>query len=955
LGPLVDLGISQQPPLCRAAYDEQQTELSRSLVQSGDLSETETLLPNYIEELLTLDIIGLKGNGLSKRPPPLLHLLLRHSLLLAYTTTATKIAKDNNLIVNVVAEPEFVSIDQPTVTVWDTMQQPYGGKPTMGEYLQAVNLSIGDTAELNELRESYGYLQNRPTAVLERAMTESLDLATHRLDAWITSLATMRVEGQRGRRRRGIYLGGYGYVEDLAPDTPGIPVFPPEGEGGSPLYQTDAPAGFVHAPSLSQAMTAAVLRSAHLSHVGAAGNLLAVDLSSSRFRLAQWVLEGVRQGQPLGALLGYRFERALHENHPGLQLDQYISVFREIAPLVAKKQEQTDESVESIAASNVVDGLSLQRIYKEGNLSFDDLGLPTAGKEFDALTVELKALDAAADSVSDAVIAESVYQAVQGNMLRSGSSLDAVSAGEVPPPELEVARTPRSGVALIHRLIAFLSPAAEPAANWPLSDKQIRAAAEPALNAWAGKLLGDPHRVKVKVHYLDPTQVDILGEITVTLADINFSPLDVVYEAEAAPNQPGGDIDEAIRYYAALNSPAGVPEGAVVKLSHQRDGSYSESDLTLPEFSQLLNPIRNLLSQSRALEPNDLALPTDKTLSAIDVEDLQARSALAVAALTAATTALQNAVSEPPNPMLLRAALHDLLYFGLQNVVPSPATGNEESDDEVLLAQGTSVLKAAQQRLAKIAQLDASPPNEEDLPATRDYHVARIRQALGEAFRVLPLFVAANASELQQTFQDQAALLGDDSFAPSLWLSRAARVRAGAGRLDLAMRYGELVGATDALSLRVGQLPAGLGERWVGLQLDQHKQIQGGRVSLVAHNVTTFADDEALCGLLVDEWTEVIPNSSELTGVVFPHDSPGARAPHTVLLAVAPGSSNWTLSALEATVLETIELAKLRAVDIDTLVKLGQYLPALYFAFNVANDTVSTDFSYIAYPKEAKP
>ena len=85
-------------------------------------------------------------------------------------------------------------------------------------------------------------------------------------------------------------------------------------------------------------------------------DLLAIDLSSERVRLATWLLDGVRQGQPLGALLGYRFERRLQEAGK----PQFISSFRELAPLVARKLE-TDQSepVEAIAANNVVDGLAL--------------------------------------------------------------------------------------------------------------------------------------------------------------------------------------------------------------------------------------------------------------------------------------------------------------------------------------------------------------------------------------------------------------------------------------------------------------------------------------------------------------------------------------------------------------------------------------------------------------------
>ena len=91
--------------------------------------------------------------------------------------------------------------------------------------------------------------------------------------------------------------------------------------------------GYIHAPSLGQAATAAVLRSGHLAHKRDADSPFEIDLSSRRVRLALKLLDGIRQGQPLGALLGYRFERGLHEGHPGLALDQYIATLRALAPL----------------------------------------------------------------------------------------------------------------------------------------------------------------------------------------------------------------------------------------------------------------------------------------------------------------------------------------------------------------------------------------------------------------------------------------------------------------------------------------------------------------------------------------------------------------------------------------------------------------------------------------------
>jgi hypothetical protein len=47
-------------------------------------------------------------------------------------------------------------------------------------------------------------------------------------------------------------------------------------------------------------------------------------------------------------------------------------------------------------------------------------------------------LDEAVDAVSDALLAESVHHAVQGNPTRTASTLDAIASGEVAPPQLEV-------------------------------------------------------------------------------------------------------------------------------------------------------------------------------------------------------------------------------------------------------------------------------------------------------------------------------------------------------------------------------------------------------------------------------------------------------------------------------------------------------------------------------------
>ena len=74
-------------------------------------------------------------------------------------------------------------------------------------------------------------------------------------------------------------------------------------------------------------------------------------------------LEGVRNGQELGALLGYQFERALHDRYviDGVALAQFILAFRKKYPLVADKitPDAANESIELKEAYQVVDGYAL--------------------------------------------------------------------------------------------------------------------------------------------------------------------------------------------------------------------------------------------------------------------------------------------------------------------------------------------------------------------------------------------------------------------------------------------------------------------------------------------------------------------------------------------------------------------------------------------------------------------
>ena len=152
--------------------------------------------------------------------------------------------------------------------------------------------------------------------------------------------------------------------------------------------------------------------------------------------------------------------------------------------------------------------------------------------------------------------------------------------------------------------------------------------------------------------------------------------------------------------------------------------------------------------------------------------------------------------------------------------------------------------------------------------------------------------------------------------------------------------------------LQAIQLPFVAGEQWLGLPLAEPGKVPANKTSLVLHLPFPVRPADGLAGLVIDEWAETIPSAEATTGVAFQYQNPGARPPQAILLALAPeGKPAWDLATLEATLLDTLELARLRAVNPKALAaeqELPHILPALYFGLNLNGDAISTDFKRLA-------
>ncbi|MBK8458911.1 MAG: hypothetical protein IPL43_00750 [Micropruina sp.] len=214
----------------------------------------------------------------------------------------------------------------------------------------------------------------------------------------------------------------------------------------------------------------------------------------------------------------------------------------------------------------------------------------------------------------------------------------------------------------------------------------------------------------------------------------------------------------------------------------------------------------------------------------------------------------------------------------------------------------------------------------------------RLHTLIGPGCTALPRFVPSTADELVASLDDPG--LGGDPLTVEVWLTRMERVREPLQRVGIALREVEALGG-PRFDLAVAQLPHRPGATWNALPASSYVD---GAVSLVLSQSELLAPGRPLAGLLIDEWAEVIPSTTQTTGLAFRYDPPDAMAPQAILLAVPPRLGEpWTVGTLNQVLIETLELAHVRAVPPTALGAVRQYLPATVLAFNAEADAVSTN------------
>jgi hypothetical protein len=323
-------------------------------------------------------------------------------------------------------------------------------------------------------------------------------------------------------------------------------------------------------------------------------------------------------------------------------VDELIYDLRQAFPLVSNRMATTKEDTtprkDRVEARNVVDG---ERLVEEARRLIATTGkaeypfgkaLPAASAaQRSAVNAEVTRLIDTLDALSDLLMAEGVFEAVQGNYDRVAAALDGIGGGNL-PQEPDVMRTPSRGTPLTHRVAVHFDSSVDPTATAvPGIARTPRSTAEPALNNWLSTVLPSLAQIACRVMYISPR-----GEVIrdVSLADLRLQPLDVIHllreegsetfghssdhlakrSQSVAPyvqttGQTSQELQDRIIYYLALSESPPVPD-RVIKIDVT---STLKAAVSICRATPMARALRALLAASRPLKASDLALSSEAT------------------------------------------------------------------------------------------------------------------------------------------------------------------------------------------------------------------------------------------------------------------------------------------------------------------------------------------------------
>jgi hypothetical protein len=227
---------------------------------------------------------------------------------------------------------------------------------------------------------------------------------------------------------------------------------------------------------------------------------------------------------------------------------------------------------------------------------------------------------------------------------------------------------------------------------------------------------------------------------------------------------------------------------------------------------------------------------------------------------------------------------------------------------------------------------------------------------LGDDLLLVPRFrlTQDQGDELALAVADTSQLLTHqrdvlrNKFPVDDWVYGVARVKEKMFHWENTVFLTEALGNAGTPALTPLQLPYEPADSWLALEFPPAYLMEMEKLLYTAHFARPFDKTALQAGVLVDEWTEVMPSKDEVTGIAFHYDQPNTEPPQVMLLLVPPQLEGaWKWEDIVGGVRETFDMARKRAVEPAQIDDgpYAQFLPSTLMAVTLHPVTIATNLA----------
>lgn len=862
------------------------------------------------------------------------------------------------------------------------------GNPNAYQWLQDPNKS------LQKYRDSLKYLVSTAQGRLERGIIEALDSLMYRLDAWLTGLTSYQLDkiiSQGGR----CYVGGYGVLYNLKRRD-----FLSLSDKDHIVDQDSL--GYVSAPSVSQAITSGILlqgsKSAQtiksgelLTGLDPVRAVLDVNLTSLRSRVALYAVRGRLSGQAVSEYLGVTFEQHLVSGvtDPAECRDLVNFFRRRFAFSTSVKQllrdsGYSDEKLGKIAEQNITDGFELFNYVKKSNIPYP-FGLPELKPEQEnIITSGIRQLFLSFDAMADLDTAEKVHNFVYRSLQNVDSPSDTSNKGK----ESTFLQSKHTGKTVQHSVGIIVNANilsdwgdANPSVHGNIENPAVpfSAVLQSGVSALYHNLLGN-QSITCMIRTTQPNNNEVI-EYDFTSSDINI--LGLIRYFNGSWQDACNSLSNHLYLQLAAKRITGFSFTNGYSLLFDFENS---SFLSVRSAYDLYQQAKRIVSAGHTMSKHELVsgAPHPGPLSSEDKLYLQELLVELQAMVVRLTTSLSMNSSSSLDVIIEK--LNAIRVVFLSGFISDSDNEFNQSFIDVLdlnidsfsddkpwayyllrhvYSGGHSILSSLCElvsgKLSPMFQLINSFNTFNENWSYQDFQTVKSWIALASAHEVMmPLYMEdaneALTTSVRNIFTQQAFINTDNEESVvklSDWFYGVSKVNSNIDMLRNHYQVLEWDHDLDplSLSLKVYQdLQLGETNHWVGLEIPNVSLIPSGCKSFTILNDSFDLSSKYVLGFVAQEWTEIIPDEDQVTGLAINYNQPDAEAPNLLLLTGQPSIRDWSSESLLAFVNEAFALTHIRKVNTDMVKQdpgLSTFLPA------IANDYLPNLINRVpSHPRE---